>query len=332
MSGVQQMQVSRDEAELRLDRWFRRHFPGLGHGRLQRLLRSGQIRLDGRRVEAGVRLVPGQTIRIPPLPAAEEVRTSGPGTPAARPADAKALRRMILHEDDALLVLDKPPGLAVQGGTGTSRHVDGMLAAWMMNGGATGGERPRLVHRLDRDTSGLLVIAKTARAAAELTRAFRRHEVDKLYWALAIGRPPRRGMIDEPLAKQPGARGERMASDEKGQAARTEYRVVARAGKVACWLGLRPLTGRTHQLRAHCALIGAPIIGDSKYGGAATRVAGAPPGLMLHAREIRLPHPHGNVLQLTAPPPASFEAGLAWLGFEADRSLPGASLAGFDRP
>jgi 23S rRNA pseudouridine955/2504/2580 synthase len=325
MSGVQQMQVSRDEAELRLDRWFRRHFPELGHGRLQRLLRTGQVRLDGRRVGAGARLVPGQMIRIPPLPAAEEVGTVKPATPAARPADAEALRRMILHEDDALLVLDKPPGLAVQGGTRTSRHVDGMLAAW-----ASSGERPRLVHRLDRDTSGLLVVAKTARAAAELTRAFRRHEVDKLYWALAAGRPPRRGVIDLPLAKQAGARGERMASDEKGQAARTEYRVVARAGKVACWLALMPLTGRTHQLRAHCALIGAPIIGDAKYGGAAARVAGAPPGLMLHAREIRLPHPEGGILQLTAPPPASFEAGLAWLGFEADRSLPGASLAGFE--
>ena len=188
------------------------------------------------------------------------------------------------------------------------------------------------MHRLDRDTSGLLVVAKTARAAAELTRAFRRHEVDKLYWALVAGRAPRRGVIDEPLAKQPGPRGERMAADETGQTARTTYRVVARAGKVASWLALKPMTGRTHQLRAHCALIGAPILGDAKYGGAAARLAGAPPGLMLHAREIRLPHPDGGVLQLTAPPPAGFEAGLAWLGFEADRSLPGASLAGFDRP
>ena len=327
MSGVQQMQVSRDEADLRLDRWFRRHFPDLGHSRLQRLLRTGQIRLDGRRVEASARLMPGQTVRIPPLPAAEEARPASPVATPARRADAEALRRMILHEDDALLVLDKPPGLAVQGGTRTARHVDGMLAAL-----AAGGERPRLVHRLDRDTSGLLVVAKTARAAAELTRAFRRHEVDKLYWALVAGRPPGRGVIDEPLAKQPGARGERMAADETGQAARTAYQVVARAGKVACWLALKPLTGRTHQLRAHCALIGAPILGDSKYGGAAARLPGAPPGLMLHAREIRLPHPDGGTLHLTAPPPAGFEAGHAWLGFEADRSLPGASLAGFERP
>jgi 23S rRNA pseudouridine955/2504/2580 synthase len=156
--------------------------------------------------------------------------------------------------------------------------------------------------------------------------------VDKLYWALVAGRPPRRGVIDEPLAKQPGARGERMAADQTGLAARTAYQVVARAGKVACWLALKPLTGRTHQLRAHCALIGAPIIGDSKYGDAAARLPGAPAGVMLHAREIRLPHPDGGILQLTAPPPPGFQAGLAWLGFEADRSLPGASLAGFERP
>ena len=327
MSGVRQMQVGRDEAELRLDRWFRRHFPGLGHGRLQRLLRTGQIRLDGRRAEAGARLVPGQTIRIPPLPAAEEAGPASSPAAPARPGDAEALRRMLLHEDDALLALNKPPGLAVQGGTRTSRHIDGMLAAM-----AFGGERPRLVHRLDRDTSGLLVVAKTARAAAELSRAFRRHEVDKLYWALVAGRSPRRGVVDLPLAKQPGARGEQMAADEEGLAAHTAYRVVARAGKVASWLALKPTTGRTHQLRAHCALIGAPIIGDAKYGGAAARLPGAPPGLMLHAREIRLPHPGGGMLQLIAPPPASFEAGLAWLGFEADRSLPGASLAGFEGP
>jgi 23S rRNA pseudouridine955/2504/2580 synthase len=327
MSGVELRAVELDEAELRLDRWFRRHFPALSHGRLQKLLRTGQVRLDGRRAQASARLRPGQTIRIPPLAgAAPEPGSAGtrPDRPSA--ADAEALRALILAEDDALMVLNKPPGLAVQGGTGTRRHIDGMLAAL-----AAGGERPCLVHRLDRDTSGLLVIAKTARAAAKLTEAFRRHRVDKLYWALVLGRPmPGEGVIDRPLAKQAGARGERVSGAADGLAARTRYRTVARAGKVASWLALQPLTGRTHQLRVHCALLGAPILGDRKYGGAAASPAGAPEGLMLHAREIRLPHPDGGILALTAPLGAVVQAGFGWLGFQPDPNLAGAKLADFD--
>jgi 23S rRNA pseudouridine955/2504/2580 synthase len=329
MSGVALRAVGVDEADLRLDRWFRRHFPELGHGRLQKLLRSGQVRVDGRRAPASARLRAGQTIRIPPLAGtATEARSARTEPDRPSVADAEALRALILAEDDALMVLNKPPGLAVQGGTGTRRHIDGMLAAL-----AAGGERPRLVHRLDRDTSGLLVIAKTARAAAKLTEAFRRHRVDKLYWALVLGRPmPAEGLIDQPLAKQAGARGERTTGTEGGLAARTRYRSVARAGRVASWLALQPLTGRTHQLRVHSALLGTPILGDRKYGGAAAPPAGAPDGLMLHAREIRLPHPDGGVLTLTAPLSAVVQAGFDWLGFQADPDLPGAKLADFDPP
>jgi 23S rRNA pseudouridine955/2504/2580 synthase len=329
MSGVETRTVGGDEAEVRLDRWFRRHFPELGHGRLQRLLRTGQVRIDGRRARANARLSPGQTIRIPPLAAAEPAgEPARPAPPRVDPADIEWLRSRILHEDQALMVLDKPAGLAVQGGTRTHRHLDGMLQAL-----AAGGERPRLVHRLDRDTSGLLVVARTASAAARLTAAFRRHLVDKLYWALVVGRPPAaQGRIDRPLAKQPGKGGERVTPAADGGAARTEYRVVARAGKVAAWLALKPLTGRTHQLRAHCALLGTPIVGDGKYGGAAAHPTGAPKGLMLHAREIRLPHPDGGLLELSAPLSETVSAGFRWLGFEPDPSLPGARLANFDSP
>ena len=329
MNAVEQRAVTADESDIRLDRWFKRHFPDLAHGRLQKLLRTGQVRIDGKRAQANARLEEGQTIRIPPLGAAESVDKKRPAH--SRPEDAEELRRMILHEDDALIAFNKPSGLAVQGGTKTKRHLDGMLEAL-----ARKGDKARLVHRLDRDTSGVLVVAKSASSAAKLSKAFQRHDVQKLYWALVAGLPPlEHGIIDKPLAKAPS--GGRLdfelvqADGEGAQKATTRYRTIARAGKVAAWLALQPLSGRTHQLRVHCALMDCPIIGDPKYGGPKAKPAGAPSALMLHAKELDLAHPDGGRLTLEAPLSDTMRAGFAWIGFEPDPSLPGARLADFDQ-
>jgi 23S rRNA pseudouridine955/2504/2580 synthase len=308
VSGVQHREVTDAEADLRFDRWCRRHFPALGHVQLQKLLRSGQFRLDGKRVTASTRVQPGQTVRVPPV---EE----GPATPrrGVGEADARFIRGLVIHDDAEIVVLNKPAGLAVQGGSKTTRHIDGMLDAL-----ARDGERPRLVHRLDRDTSGVLVLARTAAVAKRLMHAFQQHEVKKLYWAIVQGNPDRNaGIIDLRLGKAGPDGRERMtptALDAKR--AQTDFRVIARAGKVAAWVGLVPLTGRTHQLRAHMQAIGTPIIGDRKYG--KEPPGGAPEGLILHAREIALPRAKGPELRIAAEPPPHFEAGLAWLGLRAE--------------
>jgi 23S rRNA pseudouridine955/2504/2580 synthase len=327
MSGVQTIPVAADDGEIRLDRWFRRHFPGLGHGRLEKLLRTGQVRIDGHRAKAGDRIAPGQLIRVPPL---GDLSTAPAKTGAAapRPRDIALIERAVLHVDDDVMVIDKPPGLAVQGGTGTERHLDAMLDA--LRFGAE--ERPRLVHRLDRDTSGVLVLARSAAAAAALARAFRDKATHKIYWAVVVGLPkPRRGRIDQALAKLPGPAGERVAPDEEeGKRAVTYYRTVSHAGDKLAWLSLQPITGRTHQLRAHCVTLGTPILGDGKYGGAAAHPAGVPNGrkLHLHARALSLPHPAGGTLEITAPLPAHMKETFAFFGFdESEEADPFADLA-----
>lgn len=316
MSGVQNVAVGPDEAGLRLDRWFRRHFPDLAHGKLEKLLRKGEVRVDGSRVKSNFRLEAGQNVRVPPLPKSGGERSLQPSRPMVSESDAASLRHMVIYRDDEVLAINKPAGLAVQGGSGIQRHLDGMLDA--LRFGCR--ERPRLVHRLDKDTSGILLLGRTASAAAALARAFKARETEKVYWAIVRGVPkPRAGRIDAPLAKTGGKGREKARIDEdEGRRAITDFAVVENAGNQAAWLALRPVTGRTHQLRAHCAAIGTPILGDGKYGGreAFLQGLGLARQLHLHARSIAITLPAGKALSVEAPLPPYFIQTMELLGFD----------------
>lgn len=321
MSQVTTRTVADGETDLRLDRWFKRHYPWLGHAKLEKLLRTGQVRVDGGRAKASTRLEPGQAIRIPPLgePPKDDDRPQPARAPRADAARIAELQAAVLHKDDAVLVINKPPGLATQGGTGQSEHLDGLLE-YLRFGAA---ERPRLVHRLDKDTSGVILLARSARAAAKLATALRARDAQKLYWALVMGVPiQRQGKIVLALSKLPGAAGERMVADEEdGKNAVTLYRTVETAGRRAAWLAMAPLTGRTHQLRVHCAALRTPIVGDGKYGGAeAFLTGGVSRKLHLHARAIRIPHPDGGKLQVQAPLPEHMTATWDFLGLSIEKS------------
>ena len=320
MTQVQSLAVADDEAELRLDRWFRRRFPTLPHGRLEKLLRTGQVRVDGKRAKSNQRLEAGQVVRVPPLDLVEREGPRPKQREAVSEADARWIQSLVIHKDADVIALNKPPGIAVQGGTGTTRHLDGLLDA--LKFGAS--ERPRLVHRLDRDTSGVFLLARNAGAAAKLAEAFRDKTTRKLYWALVVGTPrPARGKIDLALAKEGTERGERVAADpEEGRRAVTLYDTVDVAGDRAAWLVLWPLTGRTHQLRVHLTeALGTPIFGDRKYGGNAPSLAatGLGSGLHLHARSIAVPHPGGGTLRVKAELPKHMQETWAYFGFEAKR-------------
>lgn len=313
-SDVRHVPVSADDDDVRLDRWFKRHFSDLSYGQVAKWLRTGQVRVDGRRAKPGQRLSAGQEIRVPPMPAG-----GGGAAEKARPpverADAAALRRAIVYQDDVLIALNKPAGLAVQGGSKTHRHLDGMLDALTFD--AT--ERPRLVHRLDKDTSGLLLLARDRRTASRLSVLFQGRDVEKTYWALVVGIPDHEaGVIDARLAKRGGEGRQRMESVQDGQSAETEYRMVDHAARRIAWLELRPRTGRTHQLRAHCRAMGTPIVGDGKYGGRESDVEGLPRRLHLHARSLALPHPAtGKRLLLEAPLDEVLAKSWAFVGFDA---------------
>ncbi len=326
MAGVEQIKVEDGEAGMRLDRWFKSHYPGLGFGHLQKLLRSGQVRVDGGRVKADSRVEPGQIVRIPPLEV--DQKASGPLTAKTirGQEDGDVLRQMLLYEDSKVFVFNKPAGLAVQGGSGVVRHVDDMLEALR----SQKGEKPRLVHRLDRDTSGVLVVARTRLAAMKLAEAFRARETKKTYWALVKGVPAKReDKISTWLIKEQTPDGDRMRIAKHGEKgadhAVTYYRILEQAAQSMAWLEMEPYTGRTHQLRVHAAHIGCPIIGDPKYFEADVNwdfPGGVQNKLHLHARRIIIPHPDKGLIDVTAPMPPHMRQSWNPIGFDDESGEP----------
>ena len=313
------IEVDATDEAMRLDRWFKNRYPDIGHGQLEKLIRTGQIRIGGQRVKAATRVKPGDQIRVPPFKMTET------RAPKARPtADADALeavRSWVIYRDDDVIAINKPPGIAVQGGTGTTLHIDALLDGLQFDSI----ERPRLVHRLDRDTSGVLLLARNAPTARALAAAFRSKTPRKLYWTLVAGAPKRsKGRIDMAIEKVKGRGGERMSrADDTGKPAQTDYRVIEAADRRIAWLAMMPATGRTHQLRVHCAEgLKCPIVGDAKYGGGDLGIVddGLERRLHLHARAIQLPHPNereGNpALHIRAPLPLHMETAWKKLGFD----------------
>jgi 23S rRNA pseudouridine955/2504/2580 synthase len=338
--GVQFFEVSEAEEGMRLDRWFKRRLPRLSLSHLNKIVRTGQVRVDGKRAETSTRLSAGAQVRVPPVDAAP------PAKPVVRPAaaldaDRHAIEDMVLFEDKHLMVLNKPFGLAVQGGSGTTHHIDGMLAALA----DARGDRPLLVHRLDRDTSGVLLVAKTRKIAADLGEIFRSRQARKIYWALVEGVPkPAQGRISLFLAKGPGMESDRTSrrsgerrdpekmriarhGEEDAQHSITYYATLDKVAPRLAWLSMKPVTGRTHQLRAHAEAIGHPIIGDPKYGVRSDNdprrndpLRAIPTAverkLHLVARRLVLPHPKGGTLDVTAPLPPHMQKTFDLFGFD----------------
>jgi 23S rRNA pseudouridine955/2504/2580 synthase len=316
---VRQFTVSSEDDGIRLDRWFKRNLPDARFNTVSRWARTGQLRLDGKRATPGDRVEAGQIIRVPPAdPEGEERPRAKPQRPQLSQDEVAYINEMVIHADRAAIVVNKPPGLATQGGTKTNVHLDRLLD------GLAGAEsnRPKLVHRLDKDTSGVLLIARTPRAAAYFSKSFSGRTARKVYWALVVGVPEvKDGFIDLPIGKQFGTGGEKMCVDEEqGLPSKTRYRLIERAGNRAAWVELQPFTGRTHQLRVHMAAIGHPIVGDGKYGGQEAFLTGTiSRKLHLHARRLRIDHPDGGQVDVAADLPPHFADSLAALGFELEQ-------------
>ena len=320
MSNVTNRIISDVDDGIRIDKWFHQHYPALSHGHLQKMLRKGQVRLDGGRVKANHRVQAGQDVRVPPMPTPDTAPKKKPShQQKITDADIAFIQSLVIHRDQHVIVINKPAGLVVQGGTGTHRHVDGLLAALV----GKNEERPRLVHRIDKDTSGILVLATNTNAARKLTAAFKSKEARKLYWAAVVGVPsPPTGRIDIALSKAPvgdSSRGrEQMVPDEDGgKRSITYYETLERAGQQIAWVAFYPVTGRTHQLRVHAMAIGHPIVGDGKYGGeeAFPLIDGLDRQAHLHSRAIQIPHPAGGKLEVSAPLPAHMVKTWRAIGF-----------------
>lgn len=307
--------IAEEDDGIRLDRWFKRHRTGTPHALLARWARSGELTLDGKKADVSDRIATGQKLVMPTPPVETVARPARKGRPLTD-ADVELATGMMIHRDASAIILNKPPGLATQGGTKTDAHVDGLLDALKFDGPV----RPKLVHRLDKDTSGALLIARTPRAAAYFAKSFSNRSAKKTYWAIIVGVPDiQQGEVDLPLAKQPGSGGEKMHVHEGdgGLPSRTRYRVIERAGNSAAWVELQPLTGRTHQLRVHMAAIGHPIVGDGKYGGKGAFLTGTISRKMhLHSRRLRIDHPDGGAIDVSAEVPEHFAASLDALGFD----------------
>ena len=316
--NINESVIGEDDEGIRLDRWFRRHSPGVTQSHLEKLLRKGQIRLSGRRATAGERLKKGDIVRVPPL----FKKGEEPLKPVPRPIPQKEiaeLRNLLLYRDDDILAINKPSGLAVQGGTKLVRHLDGLLDALRFDAP----ERPKLTHRLDKDASGVLLLARSTQSAAALTALFRQRKVQKIYWALTLGTPRKKqGSIMTGMASPL-----KDAPEQKDKRARTEYAVIQRAGQSFAWIALMPITGRKHQLRIHMAEIGTPLLGDKKYrhhyqrGETPRHRQGLGKGLHLHAREISLKLPSGKNLHLKAPLPPHMEESWRILDFDLKGSM-----------
>ena len=306
--------IAEEDDGIRLDRWFKRHRVGTPHALLARWARSGQLTLDGKKADVSDRIATGQILAMPSPPVEAAARPARKGRPLTD-ADVELATGMVIHRDASAIILNKVPGLATQGGTKTDAHVDGLLDALKFDGPT----RPKLVHRLDKDTSGALLIARTPKAAAYFAKSFSNRSARKTYWAIIVGVPDiQQGEIDLPLAKQPGSGGEKMhVQEDGGLPSKTRYRVIERAGNSAAWVELQPLTGRTHQLRVHMAAIGHPIVGDGKYGGKGAFLTGAISRKMhLHSRRLRIDHPDGGAIDISAEVPDHFAATIDALGFD----------------